>query len=75
MDSTQIRPTQPTASRAILITLLISGCINIAFIAGIFAGVVGDLALYHATGVGAGAFLAILVPGMSLMRFAVKADG
>ncbi|MGW5132884.1 hypothetical protein [Streptomyces sp. NPDC004135] len=61
--------------KAILITLLMSACINIALCAGIFGGVVGDLSLYHATVAGAGSFVAALMAGVPLMFFAIKTDG
>ncbi|MFJ8049841.1 hypothetical protein [Streptomyces luteogriseus] len=55
--------------------MLISTCINIALLAGIFGGVAGDLSLYHATVAGAGSFVAALMAGVPLMIFAVKGDG
>lgn len=71
MDGTQNTPANPTASRAILVTLLILGCGVLGLISGIFTGVVGGLPLYLSVVAGAGAFLSTLTVGGMLMIFLV----
>ncbi|MCX5293632.1 hypothetical protein [Streptomyces sp. NBC_00183] len=75
MDTTQNTPAKPTAWRAILITLLIFGCGDLGFAAGIFAGVAGRLSLYNATVAGAGTFLGTLAVAIVIMIFIVKGEG
>ncbi|MBJ6639399.1 hypothetical protein H4K36_18795 [Streptomyces sp. DHE7-1] len=74
MDTTQNTVTRKTASRAILVTLLIFGCGDLGFLSGVFAGVVGKLPLYAATATGAGAFLLTLGIAFPIMLFLVKGD-
>ncbi|MFI9600354.1 hypothetical protein ACIHCX_10815 [Streptomyces sp. NPDC052043] len=75
MDSTQNTLARQTASRAILITLLILGCGDLGFAAGVFAGVVGHLSVYDATGVGAGAFATTLALALPIAIYIVKGGG
>lgn len=58
--------------RAILVTLALLGCGNVAFAAGVFAGVVGNLSLYEATGAGAATFAASLMATLAIMAFVAK---
>lgn len=74
MDTTHTPQPGPRVSRAILVTLLILGCGDIAFACGIFAASVGNLSPYAATTTGAGAFMVTLVAGIGVLSFTLK-DG
>ena len=75
LDTTQSPAPKPTPSRAIHITLLVLGCGHLGWIAGTFAGTVGHLSVYPATGVGAGAFFASVTIALRIMAFVIKGDG
>ncbi|MFD0034840.1 hypothetical protein ACFVJK_42845 [Streptomyces sp. NPDC127172] len=74
MDITHAPQPRPRVSRAILVTLLILGCGDVAFACGIFAASVGNLSTYAATATGSGAFIVTLVAGLSVLSFTLK-DG